>query len=1544
MNSVIARVPAERYRQVRKLPGVRRVYFSRPYRKLLDAAAGLVHAQGLWTAAGGRANAGKGIKIGIVDSGIDTTNPMFIDNSLAAPPGFPKGETAFTNSKVIVARSYVYLLSRRQSVQTAIDEGGHGSFVAGVAAGKQVTAPEATISGMAPGAFLGSYKIFGTPGINDSATTAAILTAIDDAVADGMDVLNLSFGSLDYLPPSEDAEYDTIRNAVAAGVVVVVAAGNDGPDTHTVSSPGTVPEVITVGSVSSARKLAAPLHVTAPAPVPTGLASMPYTSSDGPQVTTAIPATPIVDVAALDGNGYGCSSFSSRSLASSLALIQRGGAESPCTFVTKVTNAFDAGAVGVVVYNNVASGDTVIMSGLTSTTIPAVMITHANGLELKDFIAAHPGAVMVGIESVSSVSAVPTQARIVSDFSAVGPGTDFSLKPDMVAVGENIYSAAQANNPSGELYSTQQFTSAQGTSFSAPMVAGAAAALKKLFPTLGPQAIKSILTSSASQNLTVDGSNAADILQTGSGLLDMGAAASARAWFSASALNFGVQPYAGTLRLTRTFTITNISSQTDQFAIAVAPAIGGAAVTLSRTDTGPVAAGSSAAVDLTLQVAAPASRGFQGFVLVRSLATSAVYRIPYWAGLYAHDPSRILTMKQGASGADAFPTLAAAVRAARPGNIVEIADSGTYPTWVTINTNDEGLPLDGITIRAAQGQAPVLQGSSSQDAVVRILGSRNVLLQGLIIKGAPTGVLITQPSTSIPASANIDRCTVSDSTDSSSGGIDAESGGVVYVTKSTVQNSAGAGIMVDGAYLTVLGTTVQGNAGDGVDATYSNVQVLNSTLADNIGPGLFLDTCSGTIDGNTFARNRGSFGDGFEISDGTFKISNNVFDGNERAGMGFFDSGFSDPAIETRVTGNTVRGNSYGVLANPGRGTVFDRNLVEDNGRGFRFTGSSSALLANNIVVRSTDASLGDGIQSAGSSTVRVVNNTVYQNKLRGINVSVGADAIVQNSIVAANGSGDLQGLPQANVQYSLVGDGTFAGSNNNSTGDPKFVDPNAGDFTPGSGSPALDAGSNTVADLPFLDFNRHLRVASVAALPGEGQVDMGATEANSLFPLIFPVVANGTQAAFGDSVTTGYAAINGGRATATARFVAYDATGALLAGRSNPVSRSLDAGAQVPILGFQLFGFDPSATLFGGALAAAPQPLSGFFLLFDADFSRFADGANATAQTSDDLYFARHLFDATGKATYAVFNPGVNTANMAASLVSAQGSVLDVPATAAVPPKGQFVFSFENLTTSSGYIHVESDRPVSGIEMFGRSPVIAALNAVSPGTEARLFFPHLAVNQGFTSLIGLVNASGSGANVTLTAYDSAGLILGTPAQAALAAGAQLLESVSSLFGIAPGPLATAYVVAEVDVPGVQGFTEFVYDDGVNRSAAAVPSDSVPRQHLVFSHIAHQVPAGSGESYLTGIGLLNPFRVPVAYTLSVYDGGGVKVAETQQTLGPGEKVARMLSHPVEGAGFFTRALPLASGHIEVDTEYGLLGFELFFTESFSQLASVPPQN
>ena len=183
------------------------VFPVRLYKKLLDRAALLQKAPAAWDTVGGWENAGAGIKIGIIDSGIDVSHPAFLDVGFTMPDGFPRvnkdTDNRYTNKKVIVARNYDTAVSA-----SAADRDGHGTAVAMIAAGTRNTAPRATITGIAPKAYLGSYKVF--PDNQDGAPTSYLLKAIDDAVADGMDVINLSLGGF----PAERFESDPVAQAV----------------------------------------------------------------------------------------------------------------------------------------------------------------------------------------------------------------------------------------------------------------------------------------------------------------------------------------------------------------------------------------------------------------------------------------------------------------------------------------------------------------------------------------------------------------------------------------------------------------------------------------------------------------------------------------------------------------------------------------------------------------------------------------------------------------------------------------------------------------------------------------------------------------------------------------------------------------------------------------------------------------------------------------------------------------------------------------------------------------------------------------------------------------------------------------------------------------------------------------------------------------------------------------------------------------------------------------------------------------------------------
>jgi hypothetical protein len=271
-------------------------------------------------------------------------------------------------------------------------------------------------------------------------------------------------------------------------------------------------------------------------------------------------------------------------------------------------------------------------------------------------------------------------------------------------------------------------------------------------------------------------------------------------------------------------------------------------------------------------------------------------------------------------------------------------------------------------------------------------------------------------------------------------------------------------------------------------------------------------------------------------------------------------------------------------------------------------------------------------------------------------------------------------------------------------------------------------------------------------------------------------------------------------------------------------------------------------------------------------------------------------------------------------------------------------VFSFTRAASTSGYVRVTSDRPITGVEIYGDTKEISALPATTPTSEGRLYFPHVVANQGYTTLLGLINSSSNNtANVALTAYNEDGSTLGTSTTTTLEPGAQLLESVSDLFSLPSGNTLAGYVIAQSDQPGLTGFTEFCYDNGTRSANAAVPADSVPHSHLAFSHVANEVAAGGGQTYRTGIALLNPLGKTASYTISVFDGAGNALATNNFTLGPRSKVAKMLSYPSAGVGFFAQAIILSGGHIEVTSDSPLLGFELFFTDNLAQIAAVPAQ-
>ena len=330
INALVVAAPDGQGPALARVPGVKRVRPERLFKIVLDHALPLHKVPEAWNAVG-IDNAGAGMKIGIIDTGIDASHPAFQDPSLAIPDGFPhvnsNADVANTNNKVIVARSYASLFARRDPDTSARDHVGHGTATSMAAAGVLNAGALATITGVAPKAWVGNYKVFGTPGVNDGASESAILKAIDDAVADGMDVINISLGS-DLAPlPSDDPEVTAIERATGLGVVVVVAAGNNGPDPATVASPATAPSAIAVGASENDRVFAASASLSSGA-------SFVAIPGSGAAPTAPVSAR-VVDVTAVDGTGLACGTLPAGSLDGAIALILRG----VCTFEEKLNTA-----------------------------------------------------------------------------------------------------------------------------------------------------------------------------------------------------------------------------------------------------------------------------------------------------------------------------------------------------------------------------------------------------------------------------------------------------------------------------------------------------------------------------------------------------------------------------------------------------------------------------------------------------------------------------------------------------------------------------------------------------------------------------------------------------------------------------------------------------------------------------------------------------------------------------------------------------------------------------------------------------------------------------------------------------------------------------------------------------------------------------------------------------------------------------------------------------------------------------------------------------
>jgi minor extracellular serine protease Vpr len=531
---------------------VQSVQYTTLYHPDMSESHKIINAGGAWSQAGGRAGAGAGIKIGDIDTGIDETHPFFDPSGFNYPSTgtWPKCDAAdstthtvnshckYVSPKVIVAKVFYNKAAVSGLDAQAIQD--HGTHTAGTAAG--VTGKTAHVngvaiddmSGIAPGAWLGNYNVF--PGDLLSSRSEDILNAVEAAVKDGMDVLNLSLGGSYH--GNNDLLAAGVDNAVAAGVVVAISAGNEGPGAGTIGSPGRARNVITAGASSNQHFVGQPFTY--------GSTTVGAAVGDFP----ALPTATYTLAYAPSTNLTACTTAGITGATGKLLVVNRG----TCTFSTKDRTAIAVGAVGLLVINNVA-GDPAAMAqdGLGGDDLPAVQIGKAEGAALRT-------AAPTTASAVATIDEIITDnADILAGFSSQGPtNVDLNIKPDLTSVGVNVLSSITTIGKAGGEDIWAFFS---GTSMAAPHIAGSAAVLLDLHPGWSPAKVKSALVNTADR-VVLDAFGADHLVgprAQGAGREDLTEAANAEITFWPIAASFGQISGSQTDPTSMTITLTNLT-------------------------------------------------------------------------------------------------------------------------------------------------------------------------------------------------------------------------------------------------------------------------------------------------------------------------------------------------------------------------------------------------------------------------------------------------------------------------------------------------------------------------------------------------------------------------------------------------------------------------------------------------------------------------------------------------------------------------------------------------------------------------------------------------------------------------------------------------------------------------------------------------------------------------------------------------------------------------------------------------------------------------
>jgi minor extracellular serine protease Vpr len=572
-------------------PGVRAWAYSGLYHPTMNVSTSLIGADALW--GGSPADAGRGISVAIIDSGIQDGHPFFACKHIRHHGPY------FSGVAPVPPFSPFPVIFDTHGTHVAGTVGGCVSELAAVDPDGPITG---SISGVAPGVTLHDFNVF--PGIGAafwtgflktgqvSAFSHDIAAAIEDAVALGVDVINMSLGGgvagpHDFLAEVADA-------AVDAGVVVCASAGNNGPGDATVGSPGSGRKVIAAGMSSNPHFIGIPVTV----------GTVTYGAAVGEFTNFNVVTAPYTVTTPANG----CTAIR-EDLTGKIALIDRG----DCTFSTKIRNAQAAGAIGVLMVNN-RPGDPFGMAQdgtPNQPTIPAAMLGRQEGNAIKP-------AGTVTVDGTTLQEFRTGNADILALDSSRGPAPfTFLVKPDVVAPGVNVYSSVFGFGPGGFSDVTYDFELFSGTSMAAPHVAGAAALLLAEHPDWSPADVRSALVNTAARTVTDPITGTADpgLLARGGGRIDVVAASTTPLTLDPATVSFGFWSGNQTVAASVQVRLRNVSGAPQSVTVAASgPPIVSVTPTLLT-----LAAGESASFTVKLDAGTSAQTGsgdYDGEVVV----------------------------------------------------------------------------------------------------------------------------------------------------------------------------------------------------------------------------------------------------------------------------------------------------------------------------------------------------------------------------------------------------------------------------------------------------------------------------------------------------------------------------------------------------------------------------------------------------------------------------------------------------------------------------------------------------------------------------------------------------------------------------------------------------------------------------------------------------------------------------------------------------------------------------------------------------------------